>query len=385
MIPKIRARIDIERDSAINYLESNGFLYNQTKGFYAKKLQFNEKTIYLRVVLPEQFPFEYPKFYVDQEDWYLRYPHIEKDKRYGLNICYVDSEDKVAQFSGIELISNELNKVFKIIESYENNSFNRKDFLEEFDSYWNEISIYMDAQTNIIEPSIINLLHVDKFKELVTTTTENTKLLLQNMDLSIHKEEKIIFLPFFGKFTYPFPETKSEILKIVEDLGYKTFLEEHIDRSNLKVVFSFKIEEHIHYGAFKFSKPYKQILIDPVIIPIRIKRIDRGRIFSRGGDERTLSIAKTPIEVTIVGCGSLGASLAFKLAKSGIKKFIFIDPDILTIDNIGRHICGMKYINHFKVNALKIFLLEQFPDLEIGTIPKNGIECLDSISRVLNR
>ncbi len=370
-----------EKEKAIEYLMANDFLFNELKGFYWKKLQFDQKDIYLRIVLFEQFPLMYPKFYVDQKDWYLKYPHIEKDKEYGFNICYVDSENKVALFDGEELISRELNKIYQIIKSYENNSFNTKDFLEEFDSYWGESSIYLDVRTDIREPKIINLLQVEKFKQLTTADIEKTKLLLQNMNLEISREEEIIFLPFFDKFTYPFPKTKSEILKIVEDLGYKTFLEEHIDRSNLKVVFSFKIDEHTHYGALKFSKPYKQVLVDSEIVPIRVKRIDRDRIFSRGGDDKTLNISKTPIEVTIIGCGSLGASLALKLAKSGIKNFVLIDPDILTINNIGRHICGMKYINQFKVDALKIFLLEQFPDLEIEAISKNGIECLDSISQ----
>ena len=370
-----------EKNNAMEYLIANDFSFNHIKGFYWKKLQFNVKTIHLRIILPKKFPLEYPKFYVDQEEWYLKYPHIEQSKEYGVNICYVESENKVAIFDGIQLIERELKKIYKVIKDYENNAFNKQDFLDEFDSYWGESSFYMDVQTVLEEPTIIDLLEVQKFKHVVTTNVDKTKAILENMNLKIQKEKKVIFLPFFNEFTYPFPSTKNEVLKIIEKLGYKTFLEENIEQVDLKVVFSFKIGNYTHYGAFKFVKPYKQFLVNSEIVPIRIRRIDRERIFSRGGNELTHNIAKVPIEITIVGCGSLGASLAFKLAKSGVRKFIFIDFDILTVSNIGRHICGMKYINQFKVIALKSLLIEQFPDLEIEVISKNAIECLDRLSQ----
>lgn len=370
-----------EKEKAIEYLMVNGFSFNSLKNFYWRRLKFREKEIHLRIVLSQKFPLEYPNFYVDQKDWFLKYPHIEKNKEYGFNICYVVSEDKVANFDGTQLIKMELEKIYQVIKGYENNTFNKKDFLEEFDSYWGENSIYMDVQSVLEEPTMIDILEVDKFKHVVTTDIDKTKVIFENMHLEIQKETKVIFLPFFDKFIYPFPKTKKEVLKIIETLGYKTFLEENIEQSDLKIVFSFKIDNHTHYGAFKFTKPYMQLLIDSEIIPIGIRRIDRDRIFSRAGNKLTSSIAKIPREVTIVGCGSLGASLAFKLAKSGIKKFVFVDYDILSINNIGRHICGMKYIRSKKVNALKSFLLEQFPDLEIEAIVKNGIECLDRLSQ----
>ena len=371
----------LEKEKAIEYLMANDFSFNSLKNFYWRRLEFKGKEIHLRIVLSQKFPLEYPKFYVDQGDWFLTYPHIEKNKKYGFNICYVESEDKVAIFNGIQLIKKELEKIYEVIKNYENDAFKKQDFLEEFDSYWGENSIYMDVQTVLEEPTIIDLLEVQKFKHVVTTDIDKTKVILENMHLEIQKEKKVIFLPFFNEFTYPFPRTKNEVLKIIKTLGYKTFLEENIEQVDLKVVFSFKIDRHTHYGAFKFVKPYKQFLIDSEIIPISIRRMDRDRVFLRGGNEITLNIAKLPTEVTIVGCGSLGASLAFKLAKSGIKRFVFIDHDFLSINNIGRHICGMKYIRRNKVDALKDFLLEQFPDLEIEAISKNGIECLDKIKQ----
>ncbi|BCD67601.1 ThiF family adenylyltransferase [Nitratiruptor sp. YY09-18] len=370
-----------EKEKAKEFLQKNNFKFNKIKNFFWKKLKFKYKTIFLRIILPEKFPLEYPKFYIDQEEWYLKYPHIEKNKKFGLNICYIENNEKTALFDGMLLIKIALEKIYKIIQNYENNTFDKKDFLNEFDSYWGEKFIYLDAQRILNEPKIINLLEVQKLKEIATTDIEKTKKALKNMKLKILNQKKIIFLPFFDKFTYPFPKTKSAILDIINTLGYKYFLEKYIEHSELKVIFSFKIDDHLHYGAFQFQKPYKQYLIDPEIIPIGIRRIDRNRIFSRGGNFITQKIAETSIEVAIIGCGSLGGSLAFKLAKSGVKKLLLIDYDILTESNIARHICGMRYINEPKVKALKDFLLEQFPDMEIEIFPSNAIECLDRLTQ----
>jgi len=121
-----------KKEKAIEYLIANGFSFNSLKNFYWKRLKFKRNEIHLRIVLSQKFPLEYPKFYVDQEDWFLTYPHIEKHKEYGFNICYIESEDKVAIFDGIELIKRELEKIYHVIKGYEKDTFNKKDFLEEY-------------------------------------------------------------------------------------------------------------------------------------------------------------------------------------------------------------------------------------------------------------
>ena len=50
------------------------------------------------------------------------------------------------------------------------------------------------------------------------------------------------------------------------------------------------------------------------------------------------------------------------------------------MEEVGAYL-GMRYLNKYKVIALKAFLLEQFPDLEIEAIEKNAIECLDTLTK----
>lgn len=381
MTDALLAWINIERDKAVRYLLENGFIYHKYKEFYWITKKFKETNFELRINLPDLFPVEYPKFFVGSTDWFLKYPHIERYKsKLGEGICHVDNDEKVPVFDGAKLIENELNKVLSIIKDYESGSFNTDEFLDEFNSYWGDEHVYLDLLNETYEPRLFDILTVKYFKTLITTEISETRIMLSNLGLEIEKERKILFLPLTDKFRYPFPRTESAMLALIESAGFRELLNQSIKRRSYYVIFSFNIGEHLHYGACKFSKLINSPFVKSKLTTIMVSRIDRARVFSRGGNKAVSSISQLPIKIAIVGCGSLGSSLALKLAKSGVRNFLLIDPDSLKVDNIGRHICGMKYIGQKKVNALKQFLLEQLPDLKISTETKNATECLEELS-----
>ncbi len=45
--------------------------------------------------------------------------------------------------------------------------------------------------------------------------------------------------------------------------------------------------------------------------------------------------------VIVCGCGSVGGVAALDLARSGVGRFLLIDPDLLAIENLCRHPCGL--------------------------------------------
>ena len=45
-------------------------------------------------------------------------------------------------------------------------------------------------------------------------------------------------------------------------------------------------------------------------------------------------------KVVFIGLGSLGSPVAMDLARSGVRKFSLVDPDVMDLANISRHICG---------------------------------------------
>ena len=56
--------------------------------------------------------------------------------------------------------------------------------------------------------------------------------------------------------------------------------------------------------------------------------------------------------VAIIGCGSVGSFVADELARSGIRNFLLIDPDIVEWPNLTRAAFGYQDIGKAKVVAL---------------------------------
>lgn len=67
----------------------------------------------------------------------------------------------------------------------------------------------------------------------------------------------------------------------------------------------------------------------------------------------------------IIGCGSGGGAVALQLVMSGIKNFDLVDNDILSIENVIRHVCGRRYLGWKKTDALEDVLLDRNPAAKI--------------------
>lgn len=73
---------------------------------------------------------------------------------------------------------------------------------------------------------------------------------------------------------------------------------------------------------------------------------------------------KDDARIHIVGCGSVGSTVAENLARSGVKNFTLWDFDTVEAHNIVNQMFLQKDINRPKVEALKDILLEINPDIE---------------------
>ena len=69
--------------------------------------------------------------------------------------------------------------------------------------------------------------------------------------------------------------------------------------------------------------------------------------------------------VLIAGCGSGGGQVALQLVMSGVRKFILLDKDELEIENVIRHVCGLRYVDWRKTAALADVLRDRNPEVEI--------------------
>jgi molybdopterin/thiamine biosynthesis adenylyltransferase len=84
----------------------------------------------------------------------------------------------------------------------------------------------------------------------------------------------------------------------------------------------------------------------------------------------------TDQKVTIIGCGSAGSFIAEELVKSGVRNFVLIDDDYLTVENVFRHSCNLTDAGLKKIHALQRKLLKINPLV--------NIESIDTKIRVIN-
>jgi hypothetical protein len=98
---------------------------------------------------------------------------------------------------------------------------------------------------------------------------------------------------------------------------------------------------------------------------VNVRRADPAWICFRGGEN--LSERLVPKTVVIIGCGSLGADIAYLIAKAGVGRLVLIDHDVLLWDNIGRHLLGANSVGQSKAAALQKFLQAELPHLNVTT------------------
>ena len=69
--------------------------------------------------------------------------------------------------------------------------------------------------------------------------------------------------------------------------------------------------------------------------------------------------------VLIAGCGSGGGQVALQLVMLGIKHFTLIDKDVVKFENVIRHVCGLRFVGHKKVDALEDILKDRNPEIAV--------------------
>jgi len=74
--------------------------------------------------------------------------------------------------------------------------------------------------------------------------------------------------------------------------------------------------------------------------------------------------------VVVLGVGSGGGKCVEHLAKSGVSRLALADPEALGIENVCRHVCGLRDVGRLKVAATKDFILDRNPDAQVQTFAR---------------
>ena len=82
-------------------------------------------------------------------------------------------------------------------------------------------------------------------------------------------------------------------------------------------------------------------------------------------DERRTGLLETTLlaeeSVLVFGLGTGGIHVALELAKSGVGRFVLVDPDRLDVGNVSRHHAGVSFSGRRKVYVARDLILEKNP------------------------
>lgn len=333
------------------------------------------RQVKLFVCFPKGFPYQFPEIIVENSEL-KKLPHID---RYG-KICLFNQNAMPNHEIQVEVIKESILKAIKIIDDGIK-GFNKSDFTEEFNAYWeNGMLGTMDV---LFEPSDsvkkLKCIHSDKNEfwccgDDYKDTYNYARISSENEELI---EEDAIYIPLNSNIFPPFPRNNREIFEIMllekNFFDYEKFLTNR--KGRIIIIFSQKYNDgYILFGIFHTGigdlKGFRKGKIAPrvaylgkyaksPIIKFGINLINRKRLYYRGGDGTMINK-----KISILGCGSLGGYLVSTLTEMGVNDFKFVDNEKITTENIARHICGIKYVGMCKPDAVNQKIIEHYPNLK---------------------
>lgn len=360
------------------------------------------------LLLDKYIPFSIPRIALANDDYFLKWPHVEKD---GL-LCLRDEIDTINHFSGLSISEYYIDMAEKLVKQNINSEIS-DDFSTEFVSYWNrwcerlrpsrqKILLLTDPHPPSRKVYVLSLtrsiLVCDNIKdgiELAKCHFPSDKYIEQDF-----KDGVFVWLPN-PLMPNQYPKNNANVASILKSLGENewSILSSTVpdQYGSIIMVFGFKSWNGPAFGGIRLNEPSRSVRpgkkvstrskgfrknkkgkeiakqgffrTDGNSEALPVQRIDRNWIFERGsvGINNELESAC----VGIIGCGSLGSQISRLLIESGIRKLVLIDPDDLSWDNIARHLLGAKHTEQKKVSAIKTYLESQFPNqLNIDAIPK---------------
>lgn len=386
---------------AKGYLEEVGFscisAEDKQSLTMSSELVVNDYLCQIIVHISSDFPLSYPKFFIKNENWFLKYPHIERESSYGNGICIIQDKDKKLHNNINVLLNDQLRRLKKYLIDLLTDQLDPDEIFDEFESYW--ISTYPQVYVN---PETIHNTGIYKgytinSSYLILDSYDHIEQFIQSSNTT-YQEITFLYLDLREFILDGIPQTYKEFYEVVTKSGQDHLLKQLAKNKKIHslLVFSFLLpngetfytginiiyqnsnsKKYGHYHIFQ-----NKVMCNKPLNGVKIENIHKNRVYKRGGNYMSSELSKQEKRIAIVGCGSVGASLSYKLLKSGITNLLLIDPQSLSVSNIGRHLLGQEYVSQKKATATKNFLEKQFIDCNIEAIPEKVENHLDKLENV---
>jgi len=193
----------------------------------------------------------------------------------------------------------------------------------------------------------------------------------------------------------PFQMTNRDVVGLINDMGSGNAFANYL-RANTKrpiVTFSKRINgRHLVFGwhhkpliaerssqhqtrkpkAELLPKHYLQQHGQAYVERFSPQVVTQARLARRTAADYTTSLEAKPLKLFVAGLGSVGSQLTGLLATLDWGEMRLIDPDVLAVENLKRHLLGMSWVGHRKVDGLRAMLLDKNPLGNVQVKP-NGL------------
>ncbi|WP_295095629.1 ThiF family adenylyltransferase [Ruminococcus sp.] len=350
----------------------------EATGEFHGKVSIGTERLELRISFNNHFPMEFPAFYLDNCNRF--YPHVDKCNK----LCLFESSSLLINtVDPYIILLDAFDRAVEILSIKPGSSQYASEILKEFNAYWKERSL---LQLHMVTPKYTSntLIQLDSvYIDHKIVLSDNKELSLSLLDNYFDKRNdkpyfiktyfiklnKNVSIPIKDVYTWKWLRlliqqntTSSQITKFKKILKckYKTFcifIILMIPGMSRDIPVGFSIN---HKG---YSYKMLEKINDSRVTPLSIQMIDYEYMTLKPG---TPSILKDK-SVLLLGCGSVGGYVAANLCQSGVLCIDILDDDILSIENVHRHILGFSDAakEKHKADLMRNYLEDHYPFAEI--------------------
>lgn len=338
-----------------------------------------DKTVQLCVGVRENFPRSLPVIFLRPPDAFGVIPHLDGDGY----VCYTQTEGLLLNTAApVEILYDAIERAIAVVQSGVNGE-NHLDFMDELPLYWERVSTKTLPGFFSVDDALRKVFVYSDSNgyQFVADSIETVQAYFngRKQGLNALNRQGALYIPLNeGVFvTPPNPkgmwtsamihqmieanlswENRQRFVRLVQKRKFKEFMVLGLPRPS-----GGRTLAGLGFAAAHRGQSSKGDKVPDSPQPITIRRYDTGYLLPRGGGQPDLENFK----VILVGCGSIGGYIAVGLVQAGIRHLTLVDPDVLTRENIFRHVLGMSAEGQPKVTALQNELELKYPYLLIAS------------------